>query len=129
MNLLLDTHIWIWSLSAPDRLSRRVARLLTDKRNGLWLSAISVWEALLLSERGRLELGPDSEQWLDKATALLREAPITNEIARRSRSIGLAHADPADRFLAATAEVLDLRLVTADERLLACKDISVIPNR
>ncbi|MCH7490203.1 MAG: PIN domain-containing protein, partial [Gemmatimonadetes bacterium] len=49
--------------------------------------------------------------------------------ATRSRKIGLAHLDPADRFLAATAKVYDLTLVTADERLLESSEFAVFPNR
>ena len=59
----------------------------------------------------------------------MKEAPITHEIAAESRRIGLTHRDPADRFLAATAKVLDLTLVTADKRLLACKEIRTLANR
>jgi PIN domain nuclease of toxin-antitoxin system len=48
MRLLLDTHIWIWSLAEPKRLSRRVQNELRDVNNELWLSPVSTWEALLL---------------------------------------------------------------------------------
>ena len=54
------------------------------------------------------------------------EAPITHEIARATRRVELSHEDPADRFLAATAQVLDLSLVTADERLLAGRGYPVL---
>ena len=46
-----------------------------------------------------------------------QDAPVTREIAIRSREVGLDHDDPADRFLAATAAVYDLVLMTADDRL------------
>lgn len=59
---------------------------------------------------------------------MTKEAPLTHEIALASQQLGL-HPDPADRFLAATAEVLDLTLVTADARLLACRDIQTLSNR
>jgi PIN domain nuclease of toxin-antitoxin system len=97
----------------------------------LWLSPITLWEALILAERGRLELEGDPQPWIDEALrrAPLHEAPITHEIARESRSVQLPHDDPADRFLAATARVLNLTLVTADRRLIAAPDIPVIPNR
>lgn len=129
MRLLLDTHIWVWSLSAPERLSRRVARLLADTKNELWLSPISVWEVLVLNERKRVTLRPTANEWIARATERLREAPLTTEIAVRSRTIELSHQDPADRFIAATADVLDLRLVTSDERLQTLKQPTVIPNR
>lgn len=55
-------------------------------------------------------------------------APLTWEIARASVSIRLPHGDAADRFLAATAAVLGLKLVTADERLIAGRGFAVLPN-
>ncbi len=58
----------------------------------------------------------------------MHEIPVTFDVAFGSRSIRLGHADPADRFIAATAMVHGLTLVTADESLLRCPDISVIPG-
>ena len=63
-----------------------------------------------------------------RATAGTREAPLTHEIALVARQLPL-HQDPADRILAATAEVLDLTLVTADERLLGLGTIRTMANR
>jgi PIN domain nuclease of toxin-antitoxin system len=59
----------------------------------------------------------------------MRDAPLGREVALRSRSIVVAHEDPADRFLAATADVYDLTLVTADERLLRGQGFRTLPNR
>ncbi|HYC56113.1 MAG TPA: type II toxin-antitoxin system VapC family toxin [Candidatus Binatia bacterium] len=132
MNLLLDTHVWLWSHAAPERLNRKVTALLTDAKSILWLSPVSIWEFLLLAQRGRIHVPKGSEQeWVDAALARapMQDAPLNREVARRSRSIGLAHDDPADRFLAATADVYDLTLVTADERLLRGKGYKTIGNR
>jgi len=56
MKLLLDTHIWLWSLGEPHRLSRRVAKELDDRQNELWLSPISVWESFLLFRKKRIQI-------------------------------------------------------------------------
>ncbi len=61
--------------------------------------------------------------------AALREAPLTREIAIASRHLDLQHNDPADHFIAATAKVLDLILITADKRLMHSQDFKVLPNR
>ena len=58
-----------------------------------------------------------------------REAPVTHEVALETRNVKLSHRDPADRFLVATARVFDLRLVTADERLIRLKSVPTIANR
>jgi len=119
LRVLLDTHIWLWALLEPERLDTPTARRLDRADSELWLSPISVWEAHLLAERGRLELDRPPAMWLDDALRRvpLRDAPVTREIAIRSREVGLDHDDPADRFLAATAAVYDLVLMTADYRL------------
>ena len=128
MKLLLDTHIWLWNFQDPRRLGRRVLRYLQDKENELWLSPMSTWEALTLNYKGRIQIKEDLATWLARATAGTREAPLTHEIALVARQLPL-HQDPADRILAATAEVLDLTLVTADQRLLGLGTIRTMANR
>jgi PIN domain nuclease of toxin-antitoxin system len=128
LRLLLDTHIWLWTLSDPKRLGRRVLHQLKDQANELWLSPISIYEALTLHHKGRFEIDGNLTEWLARATAGTREAPLTHEIALVARQSPL-HQDPADRILAATAEVLDLTLVTADERLLGLGTIRTMANR
>ena len=130
VKLLLDTHIFLWSLLEPRHLSARVAGELENPVNELWLSPIVIWEVLLLAERGRVVLEPDATTWVRRAcrAAPFREAPLNHEIAIESRAIDLLHHDPADRFLAATALVHDLTLVTADERLLRSRRIASLAN-
>ena len=129
MKLLLDTHIWIWSLAAPKQLSQRVQRELKDQNNELWLSPINTWEALLLHSKGRIKLHGSARDWVARATMHMREAPLTHEIVVAAQELPLPHQDPADRFLAATAEVLGLTLVTADHRLLGLGTIGTLANR
>ena len=129
MRLLLDTHIWLWSLQSPDRLGPTVRRELKNDENEIWLSPISSWEALILNEKKKIEIRGDLAQWLARATAPFHEAPLTDEIALASRRVPLLHHDPADRFLAATAQVLDLTLVTADAHLLGLGEIATLANR
>lgn len=131
MRLLLDTHIWVWSLDDPERLSERVARAFRDQSNEVWLSPISVWEVLLLVEKGRLGLEDEPRRWIQRGLDVsgVREATLNHSVAIRSREVRLGHQDPADRFLVATAEVYDLTLVTEDERLLAGRSWRVLSNR
>ncbi|MCY3546002.1 MAG: type II toxin-antitoxin system VapC family toxin [Gemmatimonadetes bacterium] len=130
MNLLLDTHVWLWTHLKPERLSARARDAVTDPTNTLALSPVSVWEALLLAQKGRVDLAPDPWSWVRMALATrpMREFPVTHQVALRSRSVRLPHDDPADRFIAATAMVHGLTLVTADRTLLECPDIGVLPG-
>ncbi len=128
MKLLLDTHVWVWCASTSSRLGPRARRAIESTANEIWISPISTWEVILLSDRGRLSLDPDPISWLRAAFAAVpaRETPLNHSIAIASRRIDLPHDDPADRFLAATAKFLDLTLVTADERLLGCREIKTL---
>ncbi len=128
MNLLLDTHVWIWSLLAPDRIQESTLRALASEDAVLHLSSISCWEILLLAEKGRIELATHAESWLAKAlrNSPIIEVPISMEIAIISRSIAVSNQDPADRFIAASAKVLGLTLVTSDKKLQSCKEIEVL---
>ncbi len=128
MKLLLDTHIWLWGLREPNRLGPQTLSNLRDSANEIWLSPISTWEALLLHAKGKIHLKMDLAEWLAESTEGTREASLTHEIALVAQQLPL-HQDTADRFLAATAKVLDLTLVTADERLLGLGNIRTLANR
>ena len=128
MKLLLDTHIWLWGLRETNRLGPRTLSELRNPANEIWLSPISTWEALLLHAKGKIHLSVNLPEWAAESTAGIREAPFTHEIALVAQQLPL-HPDPADRFLAATAQVLGLTLVTADQRLLGLRNIRTLANR
>jgi PIN domain nuclease of toxin-antitoxin system len=131
VKLLLDTHVWIWSLLEPERLVPAVRSELHAPGTEIWLSPISIWEALMLVERGRIAVSGDPRAWVQEMVRAVprREAPLTHEVALASREVELPHQDPADRFLAATAQVYGLTLVTADEQLLAARGLALLANR
>ena len=116
MKYLLDTHIWIWSVVKPKRLGPATLKLVKNQESDLWLSPISSWEALTLHYKRRIEFDGEASAWIAHATAGLKEAPLTHAIMLEARRLPL-HQDPADRILAATAMVLDMTLITADERI------------
>lgn len=120
---LLDTHVWLWYLAGSDRLPRSLRALVDESAADCWLSPISIWEVGLLAERGRVEIQGELRSWAEEALVSLplREAPLNREVALRSREIRLPHRDPADHFLAATALVYELTLVTVDDRLTAAE--------
>ncbi len=109
VRLLLDTHVLLWALLEPARLSTNAAQSLEDRENEIWVSPISLWECLFLAERGRVTLEPNPERWVRGMMRKLlpREAPI-------------------DRLLAATAAVFNITLLTADNLLLSGKGYPVL---
>jgi PIN domain nuclease of toxin-antitoxin system len=131
VKLLLDTHVLLWSVLEPDHLSAGVRAELENLHNELWLSPITLWEVHLLAEKKRIQLRPDPAGWIHclLETIPFREAAVTHAVALMSRRIDLAHQDPADRFLAATAVVYGLTLLTADDRLLHSHEFSTLAAR
>jgi PIN domain nuclease of toxin-antitoxin system len=131
VNILLDTHIWLWAFLEKERIKSRLADALEDPANRLFLSSVSVWEAMMLIQNGSIEVATGPDIWIRQALAkdFVAETPLTHEVALNSRLIELPHKDPADRFIAATALVQGFTLATADKHLLKCKSIRTLPNR
>ena len=128
---LLDTHIFLWSLLSPSNLSDKVAHELDREENELWISPVTPWETLILAEKGRIQLMISAADWLNDVLSTLpfHEAKLNHEVAIQSRKIDLPHQDPADRFIAASAMVYGLTLITADQYLIdSASDYSVFPN-
>ena len=129
--LLLDTHILLWSLLEPERLSDKIASELENHANEIWISPITTWEIIILAEKGRIELNEKPVVWMQHVLNSMpfKQATLNHEVALQSRLVKLPHQDPADRFIAASAAVYDLILVTADDYLIkAAKNYSVLPN-
>jgi len=97
----------------------------------LWLSPISTWEIIVLAEKGRIVLDAKPGLWLRDVfkTIPFREAPLNHEVAIHSRMIDLAHEDPVDRFLVATAIVYDLKLVASDRKIIASEACPMLSGR
>ena len=131
MKYLLDTHIWIWAVSKPEKLSKEVRGILRNKSNELFISSISFWEFLVLLEKGRVTISKPLDKWLKRAInkTRIREIPLDKEIAIQSRKIPLPHQDPADRFIAATASVHQLTLITSDGKLAKFSGLAIIFNK
>jgi PIN domain nuclease of toxin-antitoxin system len=119
VKLLLDTHIWLWYALGDPQLSDNLRSTIASDTTELWLSPISIWEVLLLAEKGRISLQYDTTTWIDQSVKSLAicEALLNRQIAVLSRQIDLPHQDPADRFIAATAVHYQLQLATVDTHL------------
>ena len=126
--IVLDTHVWIWWVADPARLSK-AARSAIEKARVRGVCTISVWEITMLVERGRLVLDREVSDWVHDALALpgIEHLQMTPEIALAAGGAGLGlDGDPADRMIAATALAHQARLVTKDERLRTLRAIDSI---
>lgn len=119
--ILLDTHALVWmdqDDAALGKAARRLVQAAWDSGD-VAVSAISFWECEMLHDAGCLKLPQSPNQWrAELLTAGLIEIPINGEIAMLSVRLDLAHKDPADRFIAATAIIKGAALLTADSKLL-----------
>lgn len=104
-------------------MPRGLRAVVENSGDDRWLSPISVRELGLLTARRRIELDRSLRDWVRNALERvpLREAALNREVALRSCEVELPHRDPADHFLAATALVYDLTLLTVDEHLTAAE--------
>ena len=119
--VLLDTHALSWFVMTPDKLGREAARII-ERAHGsgeLQISAFSFWEIAMHVDRGKMKLNLSPELWRAQVLGLgIQEIPLDGQIAIRAAGLMSFHADPADRFIAATAQFHDATLVTADHALL-----------
>jgi PIN domain nuclease of toxin-antitoxin system len=129
--IVLDTHVLVWWACGDRQLSMPARRAIQSARKAgvVHVSAISVMEIATAVRRERLMLKVPVGQWLADLRLLpeLRFEPVTAAIAALAGSFdGAMHGDPADRIIAATAQLLGARLVTADDRLLGMTEIATI---
>jgi PIN domain nuclease of toxin-antitoxin system len=119
MKLLLDTHALLWAQLAPQRLSKRVAPLLADGRNTIFVSAASAWEIATKVRLGKLPFAEVFEQeflQIPQRTGYVL-LPIDPETALRSGRLVGEHGDPFDRMIAAQALELDIEVISSDAKL------------
>jgi PIN domain nuclease of toxin-antitoxin system len=118
MKFILDTHVWLWMIADPDRLSSTTARLMEHQENELLLSAASSWEIAIKYSLGKLDLPSDPsryvpEQILETGVTPL---PVEHSHALRVASLPRHHQDPFDRLIIAQAELEQATLITADQK-------------
>lgn len=122
--MLLDTHVWIWVVEGmradlSDQVIQDVEQASAEGR--VLISAISVREVAMLEARGRMSLSRPIDEWVGAALRApgVSLLPLTPDIAIESTRLpGVAHGDPADRILIASARLRDLRLVTRDRTII-----------
>ena len=114
MNLLLDTHAYLWWLSDSAALGKRARATIADPETLVFVSAASIWEASVKSRLGRLDLKKDADLVAEIAGNEFEELAISARHARQAAALPPHHRDPFDRMLIAQATMEELRVVTRD---------------
>lgn len=127
MRFLLDTHVFLWLASSPERLGR-LAEDLLDPRMELLLSAASSWEIAIKHGLGRLDLPDAATRWVPRQLRELQATavPVDHAQALAVGELPNVHGDPFDRLLVVTSRMLGAPLITADP-VFARYDVDVVP--
>jgi PIN domain nuclease of toxin-antitoxin system len=115
--VVLDTHTLVWWLMTPSQLGKAAAKTLSAA-DSMIVSSVSFWEIAMLARKGRIELGRDTDSWMAKVVRIprLHVHDLDWSTATLADSLSM-HADPADRFIAATTLQNRTVLVTKDALL------------
>ena len=121
--ILLDTHVWLWWLHAPNRLPSSIQSEIAaeESQDGVLVSAISVWEIAVKSSLGKLNLPLPMNEWFEMAQAypgVTVESLNPLDAIASTQLPGEFHKDPADRILIAIARRYDILLATVDNKIL-----------
>jgi PIN domain nuclease of toxin-antitoxin system len=128
MDLLLDTHVWIWlSLEKQKSLSVKSKKTI-NSADHKWISAISCWELSKLVEKKRIGFSIPTLTWIRRSLNQfnIKVADLSPEIAVESTVMRGFHSDPADQIIVATSRILGLPLVTSDKKILEITEVETI---
>ena len=128
MTVLVDTHVWLWMLTAPHRLALTARALVEDSQTMVLLSAVSSWEIAIKYTLGRLPLPEPPERYVPERMheTGVSPLPVEHRHTLRVSALELHHSDPFDRLLIAQAQVEHVPLLTADP-IFDLYDVEVIP--
>lgn len=120
--LTIDTHILLWYVEGIS-LSKNQVELIEKARqsNGLYISAISIWEIIMLARKGKITLSISLDSWIEKLLLIpgLNVIELSVPIMLQSSELpNYEHKDPADRFIIASSRFIDAYLMTMDQKII-----------
>ena len=116
MKVLIDTHVFLWILVSPKKLSSRARSIIESGDNHVLLSTASLWEIAIKEQVGKLFLPNPPERYLRRriAESDIEMLPVSAQHALRLFSLPVHHKDPFDRIIVAQSQEEDIAIITAD---------------
>ena len=129
--IVLDTHVWLWWLHDPDKLSPAADKLIQKEQlsGTIVISAISVWEVAVKVQSGKLAIPMDIGRWYELARSYPATViePLTPVDAIASTQLpGNFHKDPSDRIIISLARRLTVPLLTCDRKILEYEHVNTV---
>ncbi|MBJ7899434.1 MAG: PIN domain-containing protein [Cyanobacteria bacterium RI_101] len=128
MNILLDTHIFLWFISNSNQLSDYYYDIISDQENKVYLSVVSIWEAIIKYQIGKLSFPESPEIYLPKQRKRhsIKSLSINELTITRLTELPPLHRDPFDRLLICQALHHNFQMITEDHKILSYPIISFV---
>ena len=126
--ILLDTHIFIWWVNNDPKLNQIYRKLLENEKEPA-ISIFTLWEIAKLNQMGKFQFSIPLENWFEKVLKLhnIQSIPFDIKIIVESTSLpGNFHKDPADQIIVATSRVLNIELMTVDEKIINYPHVKLV---
>jgi PIN domain nuclease of toxin-antitoxin system len=123
MNVLIDTHIFLWYILADERLRDSKKKTIEDNTNRIYLSVASIWECVIKNQIGKLNFPKKASEYLieKRNQHFIRPLEITEDTISALENLPLLHKDPFDRIIISQALENNLKLISEDTLILNYK--------
>jgi PIN domain nuclease of toxin-antitoxin system len=128
MNAIIDTHVFLWVITAPEKLSEKALQIIESKANDIFLSPVSCWEIVIKYQVNKLDLSENLNSLILEQIkkSEIKILPITVEHTLNILQLPLLHKYPFDRLLISQALVENLPIITYDSLIRKYEGVNVI---
>ncbi len=129
MNLLLDTHIFLWFINASERLPDLFREQIQSSENNVYLSVVSFWEIVIKNQLGKLPLPTPPDEFIPQQRQLhqIKSLDLDESAVAQLRHLPQHHRDPFDRMIICQSIAREMTIVTVDKAVLQY-EIKALPR-
>ena len=127
MKILLDTHIFLWFITANKRLSDEYIDSISNKNNDVYLSVASIWECIIKQQIGKLNFPQEASEYLSQKRLLhnINSLSIDENSLKHLAKLPKIHNDPFDRIIICQSLEHKMVLITVDKKIKKYKRINL----